>query len=99
MHVRVEMQHVVALISDVYGLGASLSLCVCVCACVRACVCVCGYNKEHKEHSKRNYNEAKATNQKWDDQQPHNQQQVQKARGAKRRQDHITVTNIHKTRH
>jgi hypothetical protein len=47
----------------------------------------------------RNYNEAKATNQKRDDQQPHNQQQVQKARGAKSRQDHIINTNIHKTRH
>jgi hypothetical protein len=70
-------------------------------ACMRACapVCVCGYNKEHKEHSKRNLHEVKATNQKRDDQQPHNQEQVQKARGAKSRQDHIIITNIHKTRH
>jgi hypothetical protein len=33
-------------------------------ACVRARVCVCGYNKEHKEHSNRNYKEAKATRSK-----------------------------------
>jgi hypothetical protein len=38
------------------------------------CVCVCGYNKEHKEHNNRNYNEAKATNQKRNDQRPHNHQ-------------------------
>jgi hypothetical protein len=60
------------------------------------CVCVCGYNKEHKKHSNRNYNEAKATNQKRNDQQPHDHQSVQKARGTKSRHCHITITNIHK---
>jgi hypothetical protein len=54
----------------------SLRVCVraCVRACVRVCVCVCGYNKEHKEHNNRNNKEAKATNQKRNDQQPHNHQ-------------------------
>jgi hypothetical protein len=58
--------------------------------------CVCGYNKEHKKHSNRNYNEAKATNQKRNDQQPHNHQSVQKSQGTKSRHCHITITNIHK---
>jgi hypothetical protein len=41
---------------------------------VRLRLCVCGYNKEHKEHNNRNYNEAKAANQKMNDQQPRNHQ-------------------------
>jgi hypothetical protein len=33
----------------------------------KAADAVCGYNKEHKKHSNRKYNEAKATNQKRND--------------------------------
>jgi hypothetical protein len=61
----------------------------------RMCVCVVT-TKSTRSTATGTTRKPKPQNQNRNDQQPHNHQQVQKAQGAKCRQDHITITNIHK---
>jgi hypothetical protein len=67
-----------------------LSVCVCVCAVTTKST------KSTRSTATGTTRKLKPQNKNRNDQQPHHHQQAQKAQGAKSRQDHITITNIHK---
>jgi hypothetical protein len=68
---------------------------LCLVSMCHPCSIKCSYN--HGDDSRVQSDDRQDCNgDVGNDQQPHNHQQVQKAQGAKSRQDHITITNIHK---